>query len=217
MPTILLVDDDDAVRAVIAMSLEAAGLKIIEAADTVAALSRLKEHPDIDLCIIDLVMPLHVPDGLAFARAAKTQRPELPLILMTGYYTAAARVGDLANSVVYKPNQHQWTGGQDGPANPTLMERPRVLIIEAPPYLAQFLIEELDGFHPIRPFELVVLSTEVGADDLAHIKEWTRGRADKTIILTHPNDASDNVHPIMLMPGSAKKFADLLSARLINE
>jgi hypothetical protein len=62
------------------------------------------------------------------------------------------------------------------------MERPRVLIIEAQPYLAQFLTEELDGFHfvfaspseasvalPIRPFELVVLATDVAADDLANI------------------------------------------------
>jgi len=103
MPTILLVDDDGAVRAVIAMSLEAAGLNIIEAADTVAARSQLQAHPEIDLCIIDLVMPSHVPDGLAFAQSVKKQRPKLPIILMTGYYTAAARAGEWIDSLVYKP------------------------------------------------------------------------------------------------------------------
>src|SRR5690348_8494543 len=99
MPTILLVDDDDAVRAVIAMSLEGAGYNIIQAADTVAALSQLEAHPEIDLCIIDLVMPAHVPDGLAFAQSVKKQRPKVPIILITGYYTAAARAGDWINSV----------------------------------------------------------------------------------------------------------------------
>jgi CheY-like chemotaxis protein len=103
MTTILLVDDDDAVRAVIAMSLEGEGYNIIEAADTVAGLSQLQANPEIDLCMIDLVMPSHVPDGLTFAQSVKKQRPNLPVILITGYYTAAARTGEFINSVVYKP------------------------------------------------------------------------------------------------------------------
>jgi hypothetical protein len=70
---------------------------------------------------------------------------------------------------------------------------------------------------PNRLFELVVLATEVPADDLAYIQKCADARNIRTVMLTPSRDASDNVHSVMLMPGSAKEFADLLSAALTNE
>jgi CheY-like chemotaxis protein len=63
MPTILVVDDDDAVRAVTAMSVEGSGYNVIEAADTVAAMHQLKAHPDIE--------PLHRRSREAVARTGR--------------------------------------------------------------------------------------------------------------------------------------------------
>jgi CheY-like chemotaxis protein len=103
MPTILLVDDDDAVRRVIEDHLASSGYDVLTALDTVVALDRLTTHPQIDLCLVDLVMPPHVPDGLAFAQSVRGERPDMPVILMTGYFSAGARVTDPVSSMVYKP------------------------------------------------------------------------------------------------------------------
>jgi hypothetical protein len=70
---------------------------------------------------------------------------------------------------------------------------------------------------PNRLFELVVLATDVAADDLTCIQKCADARNIRTVMLTRSRDASDNVHPVMLMPGSAKEFADLLAATLIKE
>ncbi len=103
MSTVLLVDDDEAVRQVIEDHLVSSGYDVLTAPDTVVALDQLTTHPQIDLCLIDLVMPSHVPDGLAFAQSVRRERADMPVILMTGYFSAGARVTDLVSSMVYKP------------------------------------------------------------------------------------------------------------------
>ena len=103
MSTILLVDDDDAVRRVIEYHLASSGYDVVSAPDTVVALDQLTWHPHVDLCLIDLVMPSDVADGLEFARSVRRQRPDMPMLLMTGYYTAAARAGEEFGNLLYKP------------------------------------------------------------------------------------------------------------------
>jgi CheY-like chemotaxis protein len=103
MPTILFVDDDDAVRQVIGDHLASSGYDVLAAPDTVVALDQLATHPQVDLCLIDLVMPPHVPDGLVFAQSVRGERPDMPVILITGYFSAGTRVTDFVSSVIYKP------------------------------------------------------------------------------------------------------------------
>ena len=103
MSSVLVVDDDEAVRQVIEDHLASSGFDVLTAADTVVALDQLASHPEIDLCLVDLVMPSDVPDGVAFARLARSQSPSMPLVLMTGYYSAAERAGELADNLIYKP------------------------------------------------------------------------------------------------------------------
>ena len=103
MATILLVDDDDGIRRMIEDHLTSSGYDVVTAPDTVVALDQLASHPKIDLCLVDLVMPSDVPDGVAFARSIKSQLPHMPLVLMTGYYSAAERAGELADRLIYKP------------------------------------------------------------------------------------------------------------------
>jgi DNA-binding NtrC family response regulator len=103
VPTILLVDDDSAVRPVIADYLESSDFDVIAVSDTVMALHQLAVHPEVDLCLVDIVMPSNTPDGLAFARSVRSQRPAMPVILMTGYYSAAARVTNMVSRLIYKP------------------------------------------------------------------------------------------------------------------
>jgi CheY-like chemotaxis protein len=103
MPTILLVDDDEGVRRVIDDHLASSGYDVIVASDTTAAFDQFLLHPQIDLCLVDLVMPSDVADGLEFARSVRRQRPDMPMLLMTGYYTAAARAGEEFGNLLYKP------------------------------------------------------------------------------------------------------------------
>lgn len=100
---VLLVDDDDGVRRVIQEHLSEIGYNVIAAPDTALALRQLEMHPETDLCLVDLVMPSNVPDGAAFALSVKKLRPGVPVLLMTGYFGAAVRIGHLASGVIYKP------------------------------------------------------------------------------------------------------------------
>jgi CheY-like chemotaxis protein len=103
MLTILLVDDDPAVREVIEDHLADACFSVITAPGTSAALVRIGGPEKIDLLLVDLVMPADQPDGLAFATTAMGRAPALPVIFITGYYGFVARAGALPGTVLYKP------------------------------------------------------------------------------------------------------------------
>ncbi len=78
----LLVDDEDLVRAVLAASLVEEGYRVVEARDADEALRALAQDEAIDLLITDLSMP--GLDGAALIAALRPARPNLPVILLTG-------------------------------------------------------------------------------------------------------------------------------------
>lgn len=111
MPTILLIEDDPAVRQVIEQHLTEAGFVVVARHDTQTALKDMSRLQEIDLLLTDLVMPGGQPDGLDFATTAKAQSPDLPIIFITGYYGFVARAGELPGRVLYKPvDLHVLTG-----------------------------------------------------------------------------------------------------------
>jgi DNA-binding response OmpR family regulator len=55
--TILLVDDNEQVRSIMARALVADGYHVVEASDAAMALSALNTRPEIQLLVADLVMP----------------------------------------------------------------------------------------------------------------------------------------------------------------
>ena len=103
MPTILLVDDDAAVCEMLDGLLTDQGFDVVTAPDTIAGLERFRGHPEIDLCLLDLVMPDGCPDGVALAHSIKAVRPDVPVILMTGYYATADKARDVAGALLHKP------------------------------------------------------------------------------------------------------------------
>jgi two-component system chemotaxis response regulator CheY len=84
---VLLVDDNQHMRAITSAVLQSAGIrKLREAADGVAALEILRDHA-VDLVIVDFNMfPL---DGVEFTRLVRNSpdsaNPYLPIIMMTGH------------------------------------------------------------------------------------------------------------------------------------
>jgi PAS domain S-box-containing protein len=81
---ILLVEDDAAVRTVVARILRAGGYAVVEAANGAQAL-RICENPAIglDLIITDIVMP--EMGGREFARLLRELRPDSRMLFMSGY------------------------------------------------------------------------------------------------------------------------------------
>ena len=80
---ILVVEDDDDVRAYIAETLTSFGYNVLEAERGEAALRLINDHPEIGLLLTDVVMP--GMNGRKLADAAKSMRPALKILYMTGY------------------------------------------------------------------------------------------------------------------------------------
>jgi signal transduction histidine kinase len=81
--TILLVDDEDGVREVLARGLEEKGYRLLEASSATQALEILeRQAEEIDLVVTDLAMP--GMSGLVLAREATRVSPSLPFIFISG-------------------------------------------------------------------------------------------------------------------------------------
>ncbi len=83
-PKILVVEDQEAVRAVACGFLEDFGYDVIEAGDGFEALSKLQEADDIDLMFSDVVMPGGM-NGFDLAQAAQSMKPSLKVVHTSGY------------------------------------------------------------------------------------------------------------------------------------
>lgn len=82
--TILLVEDEEAVRAFASRALASRGYTVHQAATGQEALEVMEEvGGDIDLVVSDVVMP--EMDGPTLLRALRTKRPELKIIFVSGY------------------------------------------------------------------------------------------------------------------------------------
>jgi CheY-like chemotaxis protein len=81
--TILLVDDDPLISNSTAYLLEDLGHEVIEADSGASALEVLKNGKKIDLLITDYSMPKMT--GMQLASAARELRPDLPVVIATGY------------------------------------------------------------------------------------------------------------------------------------
>jgi two-component system cell cycle sensor histidine kinase/response regulator CckA len=81
--TILLVEDEDMVRAVAERALTRNGYTVITAANGEAALEMLEGRSDIDLIVSDVVMP--IMDGPTMVRKARSDFPNMPILFMSGY------------------------------------------------------------------------------------------------------------------------------------
>jgi PAS domain S-box-containing protein len=79
---VLIVDDDEDVRAFLAESLEGLGCSVVSAASGAEGLQALRERRP-DLILMDYAMP--GMNGADAARAARLVHPDLPIVFVTGY------------------------------------------------------------------------------------------------------------------------------------
>lgn len=100
---ILVVDDDDEIRASLRRGLTAAGFTVETAVDGAAALRKILDQPP-DLIVLDIMLP--GLDGLAVVRRLRQGDDQLPVILLTARDAVPDRVAGLeagADDYLVKP------------------------------------------------------------------------------------------------------------------
>ncbi len=103
MATILIAEDDKAVREFVSRALIQNGHEVTAVGDGLQALTAL-EKQRYDMMLADIVMPQL--DGIALALKASKDYPDLPVLLMTGYAAERQRAHNLdalIHDVISKP------------------------------------------------------------------------------------------------------------------
>ena len=103
---ILLVEDDPQVAEATQDLLHIMGFDTCWAGDGPAALAFVENDPKLAVVISDIVMPGGV-SGLDLARALRDRRPELPVILTTGYTSHASEVAAEGFALIEKPYRRE--------------------------------------------------------------------------------------------------------------
>ena len=106
---ILVVEDNEDVRTVVMTQLADLGYRTLEAEGAAAALAMLDKHPEIDLMFSDMVMRGSM-NGYELAREARERRPDLKILLTSGYEmnAVAQGAGDAAGfELLKKPYRMQ--------------------------------------------------------------------------------------------------------------
>jgi PAS domain S-box-containing protein len=99
--TILLAEDEMAVRRVTALCLRKLGYGVIEAENGPDALKQWQEHgQEVDILLTDMVMPEGMT-GLDLATRLREDRPALPVIIASGYSADGLRTSAIAHEMTF--------------------------------------------------------------------------------------------------------------------
>jgi CheY-like chemotaxis protein len=99
MSRVLIVDDEDSMRQLVARAIAMDGHDIMTASDGAEALEILGSTDSaFDLLLTDIQMP--IMDGIALALAAARDFPDLTILLMTGFAEQRERASGL-NAIAY--------------------------------------------------------------------------------------------------------------------
>lgn len=120
---ILLVDDDDLVRAVSAAMLRDLGYHVRDVSDGEAALTILAAGAEMDILLTDLVMP--DMNGSQLAALAQERREDLSVVFISGYAEQAEFVLPPDHRLINKPFT---VGDLHAAIEAVLLERRRVLV-----------------------------------------------------------------------------------------
>lgn len=93
MARVLLAEDESTVREFVSRALTLHGHSVLEAHDGAQAVELMNQH-HFDLLLTDIVMP--IMDGITLALKVRDTRPNVPIILMTGYANESQRAHNLS-------------------------------------------------------------------------------------------------------------------------
>ncbi len=87
--TVLVVEDDDAIRALVTEVLSSSGYRVLQAPEGGRAIEILQSNEGIDLLVTDVGLTGGL-NGRQVADAGRQLRPALPVLFITGYAASAA-------------------------------------------------------------------------------------------------------------------------------
>jgi CheY-like chemotaxis protein len=101
--SILVVEDEDDVRELVATSLRHRGFSVLSVPNAEVALQILMEQVRFDLLFTDIVMPGMI-DGFELADRAKRLQPDLKILYATGFAHVSRRsIDTLHGKLIQKP------------------------------------------------------------------------------------------------------------------
>ncbi|MFH1665020.1 MAG: response regulator [Candidatus Omnitrophota bacterium] len=82
---ILAVDDEPEIRSLLELFLTGRGFQVLTAANGLEALAAVEQHDDIDIILLDLLMPKLT--GTATLEELRRRQIKIPVILITGAFS----------------------------------------------------------------------------------------------------------------------------------
>lgn len=101
-PVILIVEDDELIRMLVAEILRENEFDVVEAANGGAAMASVLGRPEIECVFTDVRMPGE-PDGLTLAKYVRKIRPDCPIVVTSGHARPQAGELDHGTCFVSKP------------------------------------------------------------------------------------------------------------------
>lgn len=95
MKKILILEDEENIRSFVVINLQRAGYITVEAATGQEALDKLREHPDVDVAVLDIMLP--DIDGFEVCRRIRATSKRIGIIMLTARTQEMDKVTGLMN------------------------------------------------------------------------------------------------------------------------
>ncbi len=95
MKKVLILEDEENIRSFVVVNLQRAGYITVEAGSGFEALERLKEHPDVDVAVLDIMLP--DIDGFEVCRRIRATSKRIGIIMLTARTQEMDKVTGLMN------------------------------------------------------------------------------------------------------------------------
>ncbi|QRM28393.1 PAS domain-containing sensor histidine kinase [Microvirga sp. VF16] len=106
--TVLIVEDEPTVREVASDIFDSLGYDVVTATDASEAIRILDGNPSIDVLFSDVIMPNGM-NGVELSRKAREMRPDLKILLASGYPVSALPSQGLSTGVSFISKPYRWT------------------------------------------------------------------------------------------------------------
>ena len=95
MKKVLILEDEENIRSFVVINLQRAGYMTVEAATGQEALDRLREHPDVDVAVLDIMLP--DMDGFEVCRRIRATSKRIGIIMLTARTQEMDKITGLMN------------------------------------------------------------------------------------------------------------------------
>ncbi len=95
MKKVLILEDEENIRSFVVINLQRAGYVTVEAGSGEEALERLKEHPDVDVAVLDIMLP--DIDGFEVCRRIRATSKHIGIIMLTARTQEMDKITGLMN------------------------------------------------------------------------------------------------------------------------